>query len=369
MYASGERATIERIEVVGGYSSDGARGYGIGTYRLYSDHDGAQFVTIRDCYIHDGIATGIGINSNNNLILNNHIARVGLNSLSHGIYMQGGYNTYDGNTIEQATGYSFHGYKQVPSLDSSGDRIVNNTSINPGTGHALFQGQPNTANPTLPATANLNRHATVANNVFRGGANGVLSSNPIIVSNNVFEDVFGGTTISGGARSVITGNLIQQLSSTAGGTAIVARDLSVVADNQISTIGQVKAIDSQGAEVTIRDNVISMANAYARGIFIGGRDTWVDGNTIDASAAYDVIGFNNNLAGIRITNNRFNHTAGGQLANFGNLQTRAVSGVFQGNRLINGYIRYDVGSANFRMLDNSGSIVAYGVTSEGVGQP
>src|SRR5262249_38720564 len=68
VYSPAAHALIERIEVVGGYSFDGARGYGIGTYRPWNDTGGAaQFTTIRDCFIHDGPATGIGINSNDNI--------------------------------------------------------------------------------------------------------------------------------------------------------------------------------------------------------------------------------------------------------------------------------------------------------------
>ena len=181
-----ERATIERVEVLGGYSATGAGGYGVGTYRAASDQGGAQYVTIRDCLIHDSPATAIGVNSSYNTIAHNTIARVGTNGLSHGLYMQGGYNVVEGNTIDRASGWSIHGYKQVPSIDASGDRYIGNTSTNPGSGHIVVNGTGG-----APGT----RYATISGNVLRNTAgrrtqygiwcNGV----PCLIAANVLEDV------------------------------------------------------------------------------------------------------------------------------------------------------------------------------------
>jgi hypothetical protein len=287
----GERITIERVEVVGGYSSDGARGFGIGTYRLFSTNGGAQYVTIRDCYVHDSPATGIGVNSNNNLIVGNHIARVGTNGLSHGVYAQGGYNLYEGNTIEQAAGYSFHGYKQVPSLDSAGDRFIGNTSINPGSGHIIIQG---------PQA----RSATISGNVFRNTAGrrtlGVwCNAAPCLIEANVLEDIFpsnGYGWIEDGGGSVITGNTLTTTGTVPDGPINFAGirafgNGSVITNNTVTIgVGCCAGIEVMGNDVQVQNNRVSVAGGNV-GIKLRGDGGMVQGNRIVSTGTGVVFAF------------------------------------------------------------------------------
>jgi hypothetical protein len=161
-------ATIERVEVSGGFGGNVSNGYGIGTYRPWNDDNGDQHATIAECHIHDSPTTAIGINSNRNTIRDNRIERVGDNEYRHGIYAQGGYNLYQGNTVIDASGYSFHGWKHVPNLDASGDLWIDNTSINPHSGHIVVSGIPNEINPAFPVGTPLTRNVFVLHNTFIG---------------------------------------------------------------------------------------------------------------------------------------------------------------------------------------------------------
>ena len=229
-----ERAEIDHVEITGGYSANGSGGYAIGTYRLSTDKAAAQWNTIQDNWIHDSPSTGIGVNSNNNLLLHNRIERVGASPLAHGFYAQGGYNVYDGNYVSGASGYSFHGWKHVPSIDASGDRYVNNTSIDPGVGHMVING----------IVGNLTRNVVIAGNLFRntGGrfASGVAVDqiSGAIISNNIFEDVLkaGSATIDTGPNAggaIISGNRLAATIPANGGGNIRLLSPALVEGNVI----------------------------------------------------------------------------------------------------------------------------------------
>jgi parallel beta helix pectate lyase-like protein len=321
-----ERATIERVEVIGGYSATGAGGYGIGTYRGYLDQGGAQYVTIRDCFIHDGPATAIGINSNSNLILNNHIARVGLNGFSHGVYAQGGNNLYEGNTIENASGYSFHGHKQVPSLDGSGDRYIGNLSLNPGSGHIVINSTVNGSNPGLPAGAQLTRYATISGNTFRntlghraGGiwCNGV----PCVIDGNVLEDTYvtnGGGWIDDSGGSIITSNLLTTISTPDGATNFsmirVTGIGATVANNRlVMNVGCCAALTVSGNEHTVTGNAIRVGGgigvASGNALVIGGDGMLVTDNRLITTGSMNMLSFSGAPTNLRLTGNSFKRTA------------------------------------------------------------
>lgn len=256
-------AIVDRVEFTGGLTT---RGYGVGTYRLYSAPGGpGTWATIRNISVHDTGAMGIGINSSHNTVENNRLVRVGVTTLDHGIYAQGGYNVYSGNYIETAKGYSIHGYKHVPSLDSSGDRIVNNTSINPGVGHIIVDSI--TANG-----AQLDRSAVISGNVLRstgGPAIGINVNSPAIVSDNVLEDVgaIGGRAIyigGVGAGSIVRGNrLIGTRSSSNGIQADVA---ALISGNSIDSTGIGVGINIGGAGTRVSDNRIVLVGAQGSGV-------------------------------------------------------------------------------------------------------
>jgi hypothetical protein len=300
-YVEAEHSLIERVEVSGGYSGNGSNGFGIGTSRLFSTNQAAQHVTIRDCYVHDSPTTGIGINSSNNLILHNRIKNVGTTGLHHGFYAQGGGNLYEGNVIENASGYSFHGHKQVPSLDGSGDRYIGNLSLNPGTGHIVINSTTNGSNPLVPTGAALTRNATISDNTFRNTAgkrsggiwcNGVACS----ISGNSLEDTFvtnGAGWIEDSGGSIITGNLL-----TTSGTA---------PDGAVN-YSLIRVTGTAGA--TVANNKLTNAH-YGRGIVASGARHSITGNTVlqVGTPQTDALLLSGDM--LLVTGNRLESTGGG----------------------------------------------------------
>jgi len=160
--------TVDHIEIYGGYSASLSGGFGIGTYRVWNEDNGNQYATISNNYIHQLHGSCIGIPSNHNLIKNNTLIDCGDNRLQHGFYAQGGYNRYENNVVIRAAGYSFHGWKQTPSLDTSGDQWINNTSIDPKEGHLVVSGITNVNNPNFPKDGFMCREVTIIGNTFVG---------------------------------------------------------------------------------------------------------------------------------------------------------------------------------------------------------
>ncbi len=295
-----ERAQIDHIEITGGYSANGSGGYGIGTFRGWDYQGGAQWNTIDDNWIHDTPATGIGVNSSYNIIAHNRLERVGASTLAHGFYAQGGYNLYDGNYVANASGYSFHGYKHVPNLDSSGDRFVNNTSIDPGQGHLIVDS-------INGATGPLNRSAVVSGNVFRNtGAHasiGLTIAAPAIVSDNTFEDVAqsgqSAISVTGANGSIIEGNRIT--SATLGSYAIYVGNASTAQDNAIEGSGYLVGININGAAI-IRGNRITMGRAGATGITVSSANARIEDNDVTMISGV-CVGFTSSWAGVIVRDN------------------------------------------------------------------
>lgn len=322
-YVEAEHSLIERVEVVGGYSGNGSNGFGIGTSRLYSTNNAAQYVTIRDCYVHDSPTTGIGVNSSNNLILHNHIARVGATSLQHGVYAQGGNNLYDGNTIENASGYSFHGHKQVPSLDGSGDRYIGNLSLNPGTGGIVINSTVNGSNPLVPVGAALTRYATIQGNTFRntaGKRSGGVWCNGVdcLISNNILEDTFvtnGSGWIEDSGGSIITGNILTTSGVVADGAVNfsmirVTGTGAVVANNRLTmSVGCCAALTIAGSEHTIQGNTIRVPGttsaSFGNALSIGGDGQIVTGNRVVSTGVMGVMVFSGAPTNLTMTGNTF----------------------------------------------------------------
>ena len=258
VYTPAERATIERVEVLGGYTTDGARGAGVATYQPWNVQGGAQYVTMRDLYIHDMPMSGAVVNSSYNTLASSRFLRTGRNDKAHGIYAQGGYNLYDGNYVQGAGGFSFHGWKKVPNLDASGDVWRGNTSIDPGMQHMIVSGMP--GNDGKPLT----RSATITGNVFRNTAQrqttGVLVDVPSIITDNTFEDVVknGAAVIqaNGYTPSVIRGNVIRALNPPATNGTGINPGASLVEGNVIDTRGLNAAIGQAAPGAIIGPNLI-----------------------------------------------------------------------------------------------------------------
>jgi len=258
VYTPAERTTIERVEVRGGYSTDGARGAGIATYQPWSVNGGAQYVRMRDLYVHDTPMSGAVVNSSYNTLQASRFIRTGRNDKAHGIYAQGGYNLYDGNYVEGAGGFSFHGWKKVPNLDASGDVWRGNISIDPGMQHMIVSGMP--GNDGKPLT----RTATITGNTFRNTAQrqttGVLVDVPSIITDNTFEDVVknGAAVIqaNGLTPSIIRGNAIRALNPPATNGTGINPGASFVEGNVIDTRGLNAAIGQALPGAIIGPNLI-----------------------------------------------------------------------------------------------------------------
>lgn len=336
IYDEATGATIERVEISGGYTPNGSNGAGMSTYRTWNH--AAQYVTIRDSWLHDMPTSAIVVNSSNNLFLHNRIERVGASGLAHGFYSQGGYNLYDGNTIDHASGWSFHGHKAVPNIDSSGDRFVNNMSIDPGMGHVVVNSLPNASNPALPIGVALDRYATISNNTFRNTlgrrsmgvwANGV----PTVISGNTLEDVFqsaGGGWIDDNAGSIIEGNILST-SGIAPDGAINQNAINVsgvgalVTNNRITLGSPGGGIRVSGARHRITNNALVMGGSSGAGLILTGDALSVVGNNVEATSTAAVLQFGT-VTNILLTQNYF-HRAGG----LGSISLATVSGRIGGN--------------------------------------
>lgn len=256
---------IQRVEIVGGYTGNGGNGFGIGMYQPWDQNGGRQGNTVRDCYVHDSPSTGIGVASNENKLLHNHIARVGTTPLQHGFYAQGGYNLYDGNLVENASGYSFHAWKKIPNLDASGDRYVNNVSIDPGFQHMIVSGLNNTSNPAFPNGKPLTRNVTITGNLFRntGGrfAAGVVSDVPALIDGNTFEDVLktGAQTIgisTTASSSIVSNNRLTGSVAANGGGTIQINAPSIVTGNYIDNPGTYQPFFGDTRGSVIANNLV-----------------------------------------------------------------------------------------------------------------
>lgn len=282
-------STIERIEISGGYTGNGGNGFGIGIYQPWDQNGGAQYTTIQNNYVHDSPATGIGVNGSSNLLLNNHIARVGTGSLQHGFYAQGGNNLYSGNIVESVSGYSFHGHKQVPSLDGSGDRYIGNLSLNPGTAHLVIN-----SNGSPPLT----RYATISGNTFRNTA-GKRSANavwcngvPCIIEGNTLEDTYtttGSGWIEDSGGSLITGNLLTTLTLPDGAVNYAMIRVqgivgATVANNRLVNSQYGRGIVAQGARHSIMGNtVLQIGATQADALWLSGDMLIVTGNRLEST--------------------------------------------------------------------------------------
>lgn len=260
-------AHVQRVEITGMYGGNTAGGSGIDLYRLWSTQGSAQHAVIEDCIIRDmPHATGIIINSSNNTIRNNTIRDVGNTFNRHGIYVQGGYNLIDGNTIERVGGYSLHAWQKVQAIDGSGNVYRANLSVDPGFQHMIVSGLPsNGANPAIPSGLPLTRFVTITGNTFRntGGraAAGINTDVPAIIEGNTFEDVVksGAAVIQSNPTAlgtIIRGNAVRAFQpSSTNGTAI-SPGAALVEGNTIDLRGLNGAIGTQAPGAIIGANMI-----------------------------------------------------------------------------------------------------------------
>ncbi len=343
------RGRVERVEVVGGYAGNCCGGFGIGTYKSWNQGGGIQDTLIADSWVHDSPTTGLGVASNGNVIRHNRIERVGVGFLRHGMYIQGGNNLFEGNTILQSSGYSFHSYKQIPNIDGSGDRYIGNLSINPGAGHLVLNGTPNTANPAFPIGGPLTRNATISGNTFRNTAGhrsiGVWANGvPAVISGNTLEDIFvttGAGWIDATAGGVVSDNILSTSGVAPDGAVNYAMIRAtgtqgvIVANNWISNSFFGIGIRASGARHTIQGNMIlNTATPGAEALNIQGDMLLVQNNRIESTGGGYTLAIGGALTNLTFSGNYLKRT--GDLCN---LNLAGVTGRFY-NNMFDGTFRY-----------------------------
>lgn len=286
-------ATLMRIEVTGAFSAAG-----IETYAPASTP--TQGATITGNTLHDLRGNGLLIDSSGNTITGNTLARVGVSSLYHGLYVQGGDNLIAGNTIRNASGYSLHGWHYVPGMDGSGNRYLDNLSIDPGVGHMAIGGNT--------------RSATIRGNTFRstGGsqAAGIDARTPVLITENTFEDVSkaGAAIIAltqAATGSVVSDNRITAPNPYPGYGArfgILLEVPALITGNTLDIAELPWGIVARVGKGQIIANRITSAQGYGwqTAIKIDAPDMTVSLNTIDIPAG---IGIGGSVAPARATDN------------------------------------------------------------------
>lgn len=340
VYDEATGSTIERVEISGGYTSNGSNGAGISTYRTWGH--ASQFVTVRDVGLHDMPTSAVVVNSSNNAFLNNRIANVGASSLSHGFYDQGGGNLFSGNTVDHASGYSFHLYKQVANIDGSGDRLIGNVSTDPGAGHVVVNGRLNDANPSLPVGAALTRNVIIQGNIFRNTlghrslgvwANGV----PAVISGNTLEDInitSGAGWIDDNAGSVITGNILSTTGTSPDGpinqNAINVSGVGAIIDGNRITLGSAGGgIRVSGGKHRIVNNVVLVGGASGAALILTGDALFVSGNSAESTGAAYALQFGT-VTNILMTQNYLKKAGDLCNANFASSTGRIFGNLYDG---------------------------------------
>lgn len=291
IYSPATSTHVQRVEIASLYGGNTAGAAGIDLYQPWNVNNGVQAALVEDSHIHDGPnMSGIVVNSNGNVLRNNRIADVGNTFARHGLYMQGGYNLIDGNTIERVGGYSLHAWQKVQSIDGSGNVYSHNLSIDPGFQHMVASGMlSNGTNPAIPNGKPLTRNVTISQNLFRntGGhqSAGINSDVPAIITGNTFEDVaqVGSENIKVlGAGSIVSGNRLS--SSVRAGYAISVNAAATISENTIEGLyGTGITVNVPG--VMLRSNRLTLAGISgvqgASGIGVGSTNTILDSNLIN----------------------------------------------------------------------------------------
>lgn len=268
VYAGATGAHIQRVEVSAIYGGNAAGGSGIDLYQPWNTNQGVQGAIVEDSYIHDmPNGTGMIVNSSGNTIRNNRIERTGSTLFQHGIYIQGGYNAFDGNTITNSGGYSLHAWQKVANLDGSGNIYRGNLSVDPGGAHMIVGGLvSNGTNPAIPSGRMLTRNVTITGNTFRNTGSikraGITTDVPAIIDGNTFEDVVqdGAAVVqiaTGAANSIVRSNAFRAMQpATSNGGAIKIDAAALVEGNSIDTRGLSYAIGPIPVGAVVSSNLI-----------------------------------------------------------------------------------------------------------------
>jgi hypothetical protein len=332
---------------------------------------GHQYARVERCLVRDSSkATAFILNSAANIFRGCKAINVGSTSTQHGFYIQKGQNVIDDWYCEGVSGYSIHIYIDVTTSDSSGNRVLNGTSINPGTQHLIAQSATVAAgNPDIPTSEQQIRYTIVSNNVFRRtkGAKtcaGVRVDYGGIIANNTLEDACGSSgnawifsTSSGNASSIISNNVLRVLNPT-NNLGIVVNNNSVVTGNQIINWSGGVAIRVDGA-CTMQANVIDLAGSGS-GITLNAGSATALSNLIKCSGNSTNVGIlvnNPSLTNIVIRNNEIVCTSPSVFAiDFQAASFMPTTSVFANNRWSGNscYCRYYDCAPSLQWLNNRG---------------
>lgn len=295
-------AQIERVECVGGYGASGAGGAGFTIYQNSAFGGGYSYATLTDCTARD-IPQGCGaiVNSQGNNVVRFAALRCGSTSQQHGLYVQGGENTFTACRSERSGGYNYHNYAAVPDRAASFNVYHDCASIDPTFGHAIVTSiAAGASNPDVPSGTPLNRAATFVGCTFRRTktgptcGQGVNASAPTLIDGCTFEDALGAAGawlgVGAGARVV---NSLFRMNATPPNlniAGIVAAGGAIVANNQFLNWLAGSAIRADGLSV-ITGNALDLYGGI--GLTVNGTDVQARGNVFQvhgsAKATYGAL--------------------------------------------------------------------------------
>lgn len=330
------------LDISGVYGANTAGGAGIDVYTPW-DQGGYSGALVENNYIHDSAhSTAITLDSWGSTVRSNKIVRVGSRVTEQGVYLQGGRNVVEGNWVEAVGGYSFHGHKQTPHADATGDVLRDNVSINPGAGHVVFDTYPNDVNPAFPPGTPLDQGDLITGNSFLGTltatntigvwANGV----PVRVVNNLFRDATVGYTWLD--THLATGSLISGNQFVSTRNTQTAYILWPGPDNSITGNAWQGAQAGYGVQLTDGDqftgNIMDVLTGTWPIQLVGGAT--ISGNTI-RSANNPTVQILPGAHGWTITGNTLSSTDRWALRLFGD--NAGTLGTLSGNTITGGVVQ------------------------------
>lgn len=338
----GKRARIEGLSISGGANPSGAANmygvsvtfgarewqladievaqmYGAGVaggacFDFYqpSDFDGGYHNGFAERLVaHDSAAAcGFVINSQGSTFRGIRAVSCGDTSNRHGVYIQGGYNTFERGYAERSGGWNWHGYAAVPERAASYNRYIACESVDPLTAHFIATSiNAGSNNPDVPPGTPLNRGVILDGFVFRRTANGPACSGvginvPGMLNGCVFEDALGRADawLGGNGPLNINNCLFRMTTMPPNGNVIgmVLANGAIASGNQFVNWLVGPAIRPDGLS-RIEANMIDMAGGV--GIYVNGPDVVARDNTIRRRGG-TAIGYTGTYPGVDVADNK-----------------------------------------------------------------
>lgn len=295
-------ARLDRIECIGGYGATGAGGSAFDLYQNSAFGGGYSYATINDCTARD-LPSGCGMimNSQGNRVERFTALNCGSTTLQHGMYIQGGENTFSHCLVSQSGGYNFHNYAAVPDRAASFNRYTNCTSIDPVFGHFIATSiNASATNPDVPSGTPLNRGVSLSGCAFRRTKNGPACYNgvgggvPLLIDGCTFEDALGaaGAWVGVGAGSRVTNSLFRQIVTVQNIVGVVASGGATVIGNHFLNWLSGTAIRADGLSGVWQNSGDLYGSSL--GLYVNGTDVQHGGNIFqvhgNAKATYGSMG-------------------------------------------------------------------------------